>query len=123
MSGQLRRFSIPLLQWSVGLVVLVESLKLAFGRAAVQHFARTGMPAWLRPALAWPEIVAAVLFLLPITTVFGGYFLLVIFAFAAVLHLLHGQYDIGVLVVYATAVLATMAHGTGAVPEVPSDRP
>jgi len=123
MNTQLRRFSIPSLQWSVGLVVLVESLKLAFAPAAVQHFARTGLPAWLRPALAWPEIVAAALFLLPVTAVFGGYFLLVIFAFAAALHLLHGQYDIGVLVIYATAVLATLAHRTGAMLEVAHDRP
>jgi hypothetical protein len=34
------------------------------------------------------EIVAAILFLVPITTIVGGYALLVIFAVAAVIHLL-----------------------------------
>ena len=83
MNTQLRRLAIPLLHWSVGLVVLAESLRLAIGPEAGRHFARTGMPAWLRPALAWPEIVAALLFLIPLTVVAGGYFLLVVFAFAA----------------------------------------
>jgi len=123
MTAQLRKLAVPLLQWSVGLVVMLESLILAFGPEAGRHFAGTGMPAWLRPALAWPEIVAALLFLIPLTVVAGGYFLLAVFAVAAVLHLLHGQYDIGVLVVYATAVLAVLAY-RGATPgEVAVDRP
>ena len=123
MTAQLRKLAVPLLQWSVGLVVMLESLKLAFAPEAGRHFARTGLPAWLRPALAWPEIVAALLFLIPLTVVAGGYFLLAVFAVAAVLHLLHGQYDIGVLVVYATAVLAVLAY-RGATPgEVAGDRP
>ena len=123
MNPQLRRFAIPALQWSVGLVVLAESLRLAFGPEASRHFAGTGMPTWLRPALAWPEIVAALLFLIPLTVVAGGYFLLVVFAFAAILHLLHGQYDIGALLVYAMAVLVVMAYRSSARPEVAGDRP
>ena len=123
MNTQLRRLAIPLLHWSVGLVVLAESLRLAIGPEAGRHFARTGMPAWLRPALAWPEIVAALLFLIPLTVVAGGYFLLVVFAFAAVLHLLHGQYDIGALLVYAMAVLVVIADRSSALPEVAGDRP
>jgi Na+-driven multidrug efflux pump len=123
MNARVRKIAVPALRWAVGLVVLLESLKLAFGEQAIQHFARTGMPPWLRPVLAWPEIVAAVLFLLPWTRVAGGYVLLVVFAFAGALHLLHGQFDIGVLVVYATAVLVSMAYGRGGVPEAAHDRP
>jgi hypothetical protein len=123
MKAQLKKLAVPLLQWVVGLVVLAESLRLAFGPEAGRHFARTGMPAWLRPALAWPEIVAALLFLIPLTVVAGGYFLLVVFAFAAVLHLLHGQYDIGALLVYAMAVLVVIADRSSALPEVAGDRP
>jgi hypothetical protein len=122
MNAQLRRLAIPALQWAVGLVVLEESLKLAFGAEAIRHFARTGMPAWTRQALAWTEIIAALLFLLPVTTAAGGYFLLVILAFAAALHLFHGEYDIGALVVYATAVLVSLAYRSGGLPEVTGDR-
>lgn len=96
---------------------------MALGPEAGRHFASTGIPAWLRPALAWPEIVAALLFLIPITVVAGGYFLLAVFAVAAVLHLLHGQYCIGVLVVYATAVLVVLAYRGATLTEVAGDRP
>lgn len=98
------------LQWVVGLVVLMESLKLAFAPLAAQHFAHTGMPAWMRPALAWTEIAAGILFLVPFTTVVGGWALLVIFSVAAALHILHGEFDIGVLLVYAMAVLVSMTY-------------
>ncbi len=70
----------------------------------------TGLPAWIRPALGGIEIVAAVLFLLPVTTVVGGYALLGIFLFAAALHVIHRWYDISGLVLYAMAVLVTLAH-------------
>jgi hypothetical protein len=110
MSTQLKRFAIPALRSTVSLVVLWESVRLAFGESAGQHFARTGMPAWVRPALAWPEIVAALLFLVPFTAVIGSYSLLAIFGIAAVLHILHGQFDIGVLAVYGAAVFVTLAH-------------
>jgi hypothetical protein len=34
---------------------------------------------------------------------------------------LHGEFDIGVLVVYGTAVLVSLAHRSGGVPEVARD--
>jgi hypothetical protein len=58
------------------------------------------MPLWMRPALAWAEIAGAILFLV----CWGGYLLLVIFFVAALLHIFHGEFDIGVLLVYAMAV-------------------
>jgi hypothetical protein len=98
------------LQWIVGLVVTGESLRLALEPSAARHFAEAGMPLWMRPALAWSEIAAAILFLVPFTTLLGGYLLLVIFFLAALLHILHGEFDIGVLLVYAMAVLVSMAY-------------
>jgi hypothetical protein len=109
------------LHWIVGLVLIVESLRLAVEPSAARHFARTGMPAWMRPALAWTEVAAAVLFLLPFTMMLGGYTLLVIFFFAALLHVLHGDFDIGVLLVYVMAVLVCMAHRTDATLEASHD--
>lgn len=87
------------LQWIVGLVLIVESLRFAFEPSATRHFTRTGMPPWMRPALALTEIAGAILFLVPFTTLLGGCLLLVIFFLAVLLHILHGEYDIGVLLV------------------------
>jgi hypothetical protein len=109
------------LQWIVGLVVIVESLRLAFEPAAARHFAKAGMPLWMRPALAWTEIAAAILFLVPFTTLLGGYGLLLIFFLAALLHILHGEFDIGVLLVYAMAVVVTMAYRSSAELETAHD--
>lgn len=91
-------------------MLIVESLRLAFEPSAARHFARAGIPLWMRPALAWAEIAAAVLFLLPFTTGVGGYALLVIFVIAALLHVLHGEFDVTALVVYSMAVLVSLAH-------------
>jgi DoxX-like family len=109
------------LQWIVGLVLIVESVRLAFEPSAARHFVRSGMPLWMRPALAWPEIAAAILFLVPFTTMLGGYLLLVIFFCAALLHVLHGEFAIGGLLVYAMAVLVSMAYHGGAKPETAHD--
>lgn len=98
------------LQWTVGLVLIVQSLRLEFAPSAARHFAQAGMPLWMRPTLAWTEIAGAILFLLPFTTLLGGYLLLVIFFIAALLHVLHGEFDVSVLLVYAMAVLVSMAY-------------
>jgi len=123
MSTRRREMTIAGLRWAVGVVVIAESLRLALHPAAAQHFARAGMPLWMRPALAWTELVAAILFLVPLTTVAGGYLLLVIFLLAALLHVLHGEFAIGALVVYGLAVLVSMAHRAAPEPEGAHDRP
>jgi DoxX-like family len=105
MNAQTKVRAVLGLQWIVGLVLIVESLRLAFEPSEARHFARTGMPLWMRPALAWTEIASAILFLVLFTTLLGGYLLLVIFFLAALLHILHGEFDIGVLLVYGMAVL------------------
>lgn len=110
MSSEMKKTAIPALRWAVGLVVLCEASRLVFSDAARRHFAGTGLPHWIRPALAWPEIVAAILFLVPPTSAIGSYALLAVFGIAALVHVLHGQFDIGVLVVYATAVLVSLAY-------------
>jgi hypothetical protein len=96
------------LKWTLGLVVLAESLRLAL--ASEGHFFATHpLLHHLRPVLAWSEAVAAGLFLIPFTMTVGGYALLVIFGVAAVLHVLHGEIDIGGLLIYAAAVLVVLS--------------
>jgi uncharacterized membrane protein YphA (DoxX/SURF4 family) len=106
-------WSICILHWTVGLVVLLKSCLLAFEPGRIHGFARTGFPHWIRPALAWPEIVAAILFLVPAVTRIGAWALLVIFGVAALLHLLHAQYDISELLVYGAGVLVVLRHAGG----------
>jgi DoxX-like family len=121
MNSQARSRAVLGLQWIVGLVLVVESLRLALEPSAALHFARIGMPLWMRPALACAEIAAAILFLVPFTTLVGGCLLLVIFFLAALLHILHGEFDIGVLLVYAMAVLVSMTYRSGAKSETAYD--
>jgi DoxX-like family len=98
------------LQWTLGTVVLAESSRFVLSTSAAHAFAKTGLPNGLRIMLGSAEILAALLFLIPRTSVKGGVFLVVIFALASVVHVLHGWFDIGGLVVYAAAALAVIAY-------------
>ena len=110
MNANLRRFSIPLLRWTLGLVVMLESFEFISSTSAAHFLAQAGWPAWLRPVLGGSEIIAAALFLVPSTAAVGGYLLLAIFGLAALLHILHGQYGVEGLLVYAVAVFVSTAH-------------
>jgi len=110
-----------ILQWALGLVILVESARFAFSSGAAQAFAKTGLPNYIRLALAWAEIAAGILFLIPRAAVVGGWFLIVVLASAIVLHLLHGWFDVGALVVYAAAVWAVVT-GKSAGMSVPGEK-
>jgi|SRR5580658_7372616 hypothetical protein len=104
MNAPFTKFSIPVLRWTVGLVVLLASVRFVLSDSAAHFLATAGLPAWIRPVLG------GVLFLLPFTALIGGYLLLAVFACAVLLHVLHGQYDVGSLLVYAAAVLVCMGY-------------
>jgi hypothetical protein len=123
MNTRLKSSSIPLLRWTLGLVVLLESCQFVFSASAAHFLAKVGLPLWIQPALGGAEIVAAVLFLVPFTALVGSYLLLLIFALAALVHILHGQYEVGGLVVYAAAVFACMTHSENRTAEAAHDRP
>lgn len=91
------------LQWVLGLIILAESLRFALSPQAGHAFAKTGLPNFMRLTLAWAEIVAAILFLVPRALVVGGWFLIGVLVAAIILHLLHGWLDVGALVIYIAA--------------------
>ncbi|HLZ52747.1 MAG TPA: DoxX family protein [Candidatus Acidoferrum sp.] len=122
MNTRLKNISLPLLRWTLGLVVILQSGRFMFSASAAHILAKAGLPAWVRPALGGAELLAAILFLVPFTTLVGGYLLLVIFALAAVVHLLHGQFGVEGLVLYASVVLACMTTRELKIPEAPDDR-
>jgi len=90
------------LQWALGLVILIEAILFVMPSSA-HDFAKTHMPDILRLVLGWGEIIGAVLLLIPRTAVCGGWFLAGIFALAIVVHLLHGMFNVGSLVIYTGA--------------------
>jgi hypothetical protein len=121
-------FAIRELHWTVGLVVLLESCRTFLGAHAGLHSAgHAGALALVRLALSGAEMVAALLFLAPVTTLVGGHALLAIFALAIGIHGLHGEFwGLEILVLYGTAVFVSLADRKdraalpGSVPEVKS---
>ena len=100
------------LQWTLGIVILIEAV--LFVMPSARHdFAKTHMPDFVRLALGWGETVGCVLLLIPRTTVRGAWLLLGIFVLAIVVHLLHGTFNVGNLVIYTAAAWA-VASGKGA---------
>lgn len=122
MSWSLRQSSITGLRWTLGVILLLESVHFALSRAAARELTRNGLPHWLPPALGGTEALAALLFLVPALSAVGGGTLLAIFAIAAVLHFLQGQFNIGSLVIYAMAVIVCLAHPARQAAETPHDR-
>ena len=106
-----RSQSIPLavLRWTLGLVVLWQSWQFAISTGAAHLLGRMGLPRWIAPVMGGVEILAAALFLIPKFARIGGYLLLAIFLLAAVIHVLHGQYEIESLLVYGAAVYACLS--------------
>jgi hypothetical protein len=105
------KIGLCVLRWSLGIVILIEAVMFVLPSAA-HEFSRTHMPGVVRMILGWGEIAGAVLLLIPKTTVRGAWLLLAVFVMAILLHLLHGLYGIGNLVIYAAAAFA-IAVGKG----------
>jgi len=96
------------LQWTLGLVILIEAI--LFVMPAARHdFARTHLPDILRLILGWGEIIGAILLLIPRTAIRGAWLLIAIFVLAIIVHLLHGVFNVGNLVIYSAAAWAVIA--------------
>jgi len=107
-----RELSICVLRYVVGVVILIESVITAIHYQAVAAASHIGLRSEFVLILASAEAVAAILLLLPRTLKIGAIAMIVVFAVAAIVHLLHGQYDIGNLIIYAAATWALMANTT-----------
>jgi type II secretory pathway component PulF len=86
-------------------VVLIEAMMFVLPSAA-HDFARTHMPGFVRLVLGFGEILGCVLLLIPQTAIRGAWLLVAVFVMGILLHLLHGMYGIGSLVIYAAAAFA-----------------
>ena len=104
MTTQSTKSAITGLQWTLGLVILVEAVLFVLPSAA-HTFASTHMPNEVRFGLGFGEIAGCVLMLYPKTAIRGAWFLMVIFVLAIVIHFLHGTYNVGNLAIYTAAAL------------------
>jgi len=122
MNQRLKKFVIPGLRWTVGVVVLLESIHFMLSPAAGREFAKTGLPQWIRPALGGSEAVAALLFLMSAASLISGYLLLIIFMVAITIHFLLGEFNVGPILVYGMAVIVCLTHGNKEAVEPSHDR-
>jgi hypothetical protein len=105
MSPARTRTALTVLQWALGVVILIEAVMFVLPGAA-HDFGRTHMPGFVRMVLGFGEILGCVLLLIPQTAIRGAWVLVAVFIMAILLHLLHGMYGIGNLVIYAAAAFA-----------------
>ena len=98
------------LQYSLGLVLIYECSRLLFSPGTARALAQAHLPHVVVLAIAAVELLGALLFIIPPTVVAGGRVLLATFVVAAVVHILHGQPDVGYLLIYAMAVLTVMTE-------------
>jgi uncharacterized membrane protein YphA (DoxX/SURF4 family) len=103
-------WAITALRVVMGFVVIVQAGFLAFDPKAITGFARTGFPDIVRLVLAWSEIAAGILFLIPATVILGAWLLLAVFLGAMAIHLAHGDFAVGGLLIYSAAVIVVMVH-------------
>lgn len=99
------KISLRLLQIVLGVVLFLYSAELVIGQP---HTAHRSLTFFVLLILGSVEAVAALVFLFAASR--GGPVLLVTFAVAALIHILHGQAGhVGVLLIYAAAVTAVMS--------------
>ena len=99
------KLGLTVLQWTLGVVILIEAVMFVLPSAA-HEFARTHMPGFVRLLLGWGEIAGSVLLLIPKTVKSGAWLLVAVFVMGILIHLLHGQYNVGHLVIYSAAAFA-----------------
>lgn len=99
------KLALGILQWVLGIVILAEAVQFVLPQGA-HEFSRTHMPDIIRLIVGFGEIIGCILLLIPPTAVRGAWLLLGVFTFAIVIHLLHGMYGVGNLVIYAAVAFA-----------------
>jgi uncharacterized membrane protein YphA (DoxX/SURF4 family) len=99
------KYGVTVLQYSLGVVILIEAVMFVLPGAA-HEFGRTHMPGFVRMVLGFGEILGCVLLLIPPTAIRGAWVLVAVFIMAILLHLPHGMYGVGDLVIYTAAAFA-----------------
>src|SRR5262249_52397141 len=98
--------SITLLRVALGIVVLIQAVQALLPTGMAPHGA---LIARILPVLAGVEILGALLIMVPRTASLGARILLPVFGVAIVLHVLHSQWNVGGLLVYAACAWVVLA--------------
>ena len=110
MTTAIQHRSLTALRLVLGVVVLQQACLFVFSPGHAGEFTQTGLPSTLRMILGWTEIVAAILFLAPWTVAVGAGVLCAVFLAAAGVHVIHGDFNVGGLIVYLAAAAAVWVH-------------
>ena len=86
MTAQRVKIALTGLQWTLGLIILIEAILFLLPNAA-HAFASTHLPNLIRMVLGWGEIAGCILMLIPRTAVRGAWVLAAVFLLAIVIHL------------------------------------
>jgi len=105
MSASNSKLGLCVLQYSLAVVILIEAVRFVLPGAA-HDFARLHLPGFVRLVVGYGEILGSLLLLIPRSAIAGAWCLCLVFVMAIAIHLLHGQYEIGNLVIYAAAAFA-----------------
>ncbi len=105
MSTSQAKVGLSVLQYALGVVVLIEAVRFVLPSAA-HEFAHLPMPGFIRMLVGFGEIAGCILLLIPKTSKSGAWLLFAVFVLAILIHLLHGSYNVGHVVIYAAAALA-----------------
>jgi uncharacterized membrane protein YphA (DoxX/SURF4 family) len=111
MSASQTKLALTVLQWVLGIVILAEAVQFVMPGAA-HDFAKTHLSGIVRFVIGVGEILGCILLLIPPTAIRGAWLLVAVFTLAIVIHLLHGMYGVGNLVIYTAAAFA-IATGKG----------
>lgn len=90
--------------------LFVPAAALAFSQRSSDEFRATGLPAWVRIALAVPEMLGAVLFAIPKTCYLGASVLLLDLTGAIIVHLSIGIQPIGLYPLLAAVLSLAIAR-------------
>lgn len=102
MTEQRMQTALTWLRLTLGVVIMIEAT--LFVLPSARHgFAQTHMPDVMRFILGWGEIAGCVLLLIPRTATRGAWILVMVFGLAILIHVMHGMYNIGNLIVYIAA--------------------
>jgi len=102
----MKSIGLCVLKYTLAIVILIEAILFVMPVAARDFAHATHMPNFIRLLLGWGEIIGCILLLIPKTAVSAAWLLFAVFIFAILIHLLHGQYNVGNVVVYAAAAFA-----------------
>ena len=103
-------FWIRVLWLTVGVVALIQAAVFLFALFRSENSSHQNLLHLIQTVLAGCEIIAALLFLIPRTFSFGVWSLVAVFLFALLLHVAHGDFNVGSLLVYTVAVLVVKAY-------------